>query len=432
MTGENDFMNQHESRQATFRTVAFWSLQAVLIGSTFVWVIQRQAGLHAHLGLPAAFQMDSAFRNTVSPFVQQSEPQQTKWIRIDPLRIEPQYDRPAVVSSEQLVAVLHQLKPRLRGPQPKINHVDHALRFWGVEAVFDDPDCLSGVEMRELLLDHRRFREAWGPDEEPFLIPDTRGIRVRIMDGDSTASHVDHTLAGLAEVGTPLDYPVMTPDGEKPLQMILEQSLREFSLNQQEYEWSTLAYALYLPHANKWRSSEGQEITFDRLADRIMRQRLAQGVCRGNHRLHALVMLLRVNDQQKILSGQGRQRVTEYLQDVTRRLVKSQSAEGYWDHTWPGIEREGEPSDRSSDFAPQADQILVTGHVLEWWSLSPPEILPEDQVIERAGQWLTTTITQLTPAQVRKQYTFLSHAGRALSLWRGKFPAAALRETRSR
>ena len=71
--------------------------------------------------------------------------------------------------------MLDKLKPRLRMSRPKINQIDHALRFWGVEAAFTEEDCLSGVEMRELLLDHRRFSEAWGlaaldPDHAPVLI----------------------------------------------------------------------------------------------------------------------------------------------------------------------------------------------------------------------------------------------------------------------
>src|SRR5690606_25666492 len=162
------------------------------------------------------------------------------------------------------------------------------LRFWGVEATFDDPACLSGVEMRELLLDHRQYGAAWGSEQKPFLIPTAAGIRVRMQEGDATASHVDHTLACLAEVGTPLDFPVLTPAGETRLRALFDQSLRDFRLNQLEYEWSTLAYALYLPPTRRWFSSEGQEITFDRLARRLMRQRLSLGVCRGHHRLHTL------------------------------------------------------------------------------------------------------------------------------------------------
>jgi len=344
-----------------------------------------------------------------------------------PISIGPLYDRPAVVSDEQLGLVLERLQPRLRGPQPRINQVDHALRFWGVPATFEDPECLSGVELRELLLDHRSFVQAWGSDTKPFLIPDTRAdqdlLSFRTKDGLQTASHVDHTIAGLGEVGTPLDYPVITPIGERPLRAALIQSLREFSLNQEEYEWSTLAYLHYLPHVASWYTTEGQQITWDRLADRLMRQRLAQGVCFGNHRLHALVMMLRVDaEYNRLLSDEARARVLAYLRDATDRLIATQHEDGYWDAGWPGVELEGQAPSVEGPLGTAADRMLATGHALEWWSLAPEEVLPPDDVIVRAGQWISNQILALSDAEIRRYYTFLTHAGRALALWRGKFP----------
>jgi len=350
--------------------------------------------------------------------------------RNEPLRVNPLYNDPDVVSDAQLISVLTILKPKFRHARPKINHVDHALRFWGVEAVFDDPESLSGVEMRELLLDHRQFSQAWGTKTDPFLIDESNGVRLRTQEGLATASHVDHTLAGLAEVGTPLDYPVITSKGERRLRDVLMQALDNFSLNQTEYEWSALAFALYLPPAGHFYSSEGQKITFDMIAERIMRQRLVQGVCRGNHRLHALVMLLRVDEQERILSDSGRKQIIDYLKDVTRRFVENQHTEGFFERRWPGSEWDGSPKGRTETKTEQlVDRLLVTGHVMEWWSLAPPEVQPPREVVVKAGQWLCHTIEGLSERQVKAHYTFLSHAGRALALWRGTFPADAMRDS---
>lgn len=344
----------------------------------------------------------------------------------EPLRIAPRYDRPEVVSDEQLVRVLSKLQPKFRGPKPKINYVDHALRFWGVEATFSADDALSGSELRELLLDHRAFSQAWGPKTKPFLVPDTRGddllLAFRTKAGQATASHTDHTLAGLAEVGTPLDFPVITPQGEVRLKAAFDQTLREFSLNQEEYEWSTLVFLHYLPHVRSWFSSEGQLITWDLLADRLMRQRLAQGVCFGQHRLHALVLLLRVDEERKLLSAPARERIVAHLQDVTQRLVRSQHADGYWGPAWPGDEWDGPATPSTGPFGEQADRLLATGHVLEWWAFTPPECLPPDDVLVRAAQWLVRELDRLTPSQVQRFYPFLTHAGRALALWRNRPP----------
>ena len=338
----------------------------------------------------------------------------------EPIKIGPLYDEPGVVSDEQLVRVLTRLRPRLRGPQPKINLVDHSLRFWGVEAVFADPKCLSGVEMLELLLDHRQYSQAWGDKALPLLIENAEGVRIRTQEGDATASHVDHTLATLSEVGTPLDYPVITPNGETEMRHALEWSLKHFSLNQVEYEWSALAYVLYMPDAKRWFSTEGQVITFDRLADRIMRQKPNQGICFGNHRNHALVMMLRVDDEHDTLSDAGRQRIIEYLKGITAMFVASQHADGYWDQNWPGPDGENLPG-MGTD--PMADRMLATGHVLEWWALAPSELHPPKEVFFKAGHWLSGAIEGLSEKKLESSYVFLTHAGRAFALWRGKFPA---------
>lgn len=347
---------------------------------------------------------------------------------LEPKRYEPRYDRVEVVSDEQLQRTLLKLQPRLRIGKPQINHVDHALRFWGVEAKFTDKNSLSGEEMRRLLLDHRSFVGAWGKKTKPFLLPQTRDevelLAFRTKSGKATASHVDHTLAALAECGTPLDYPVLTPKGELPLRAAFDQAFHEFSLNQVEYEWSTLVFLHYLPHAESWFTTEGQRVTWDLLADRMMRQRLAHGVCFGQHRLHALALMLLADEEQHFLSGDARGRVISHLQDVTKRLVATQHADGYWDGRWPGDEADGpQPENVSGPLGPVADRLLATGHTLEWWAFAPPEVLPPEETIVRAGQWLVQSIDKLSESEVRRYYTFLTHAGRSLALWRSRRPA---------
>jgi len=346
-------------------------------------------------------------------------------LRAEPLEIRPRYNRPAVISDADLQKVLHKLRPRLRGPRPKINEVDHALRFWGVPAKFADRRCYSGREMLSILTDYRGFSQAWGKNTPSLLFDDPRapGVGLRTQEGNATASHVDHTVASLAEVGTPADFQLIVP-GDQP-DTVRDRSFRDmllhaaktFSLNQNEYEWSAMVFALYMPTDGEWQTTEGQWISFDRLADRIMRQKLLQGVCFGNHRLYSLVVLLRVDDRQRILSSDMRQRILAHLREATNRLVKHQSKEGYWDRNWEGSAWE----ERWNEQPPRSRRILATGHALEWWAMAPSEVLPEPKVIERAAGWLTKTILEMTDSQISAGYTFLTHAGRALCLWRGKF-----------
>lgn len=338
----------------------------------------------------------------------------------EPRVVAPQYDRPQLVSDSDLQQVLHKLRPRLRKPNPQVNHLDHALRFWGLEAKFEDPECYSGVELRDMLVDYRQFSQAWQKGTKPLWVSASHGLRARTQAGLATSSHVDHTLACLSEVGTPLDFPIITANGERTLGDLYRQAFYSFSLNQTEYEWSTLSFALFAANDRAWNTTEGQRINFDLLVERLMRQAPTQGVCAGNHRLHTLAIVLRINDDTKLLSDEMRDRVVEYLKGITAQLVANQQADGFWELNWDGSVAE-EPEIRSA----VARRILATGHALEWWAFAPESVLPPEETLSKATTWLVKTIQELSDREVETYYTFLSHAGRSLALWRGKFPAQA-------
>lgn len=353
--------------------------------------------------------------------------------RVTPLAVKPTYDRPEIVSDADLRAVLHKLRPRFAGPRPMINLVDHALRFWGSGAEFDDPECLSGKVMRDILLDHRAFAQGWGKDEPPLLIGDPQGVAVRTKEGRASSSHIDHTLACLAEAGTTLRFPVYLPQGQSSMGSLLARSVRSFSLNQGEYEWSMAAYALYVEGTTPWVTSEGQEVDFDRLANRIMREELRCGVCFGQHRLGDLVLFLRVDQQQRILSPMCREKILDYLGHVSKLLVRSQHPQGYWTQEWwTGAPPTAEDDNRPGSIGPEARRLFVTGHVLEWLALAPESVLPPPDTLVKAGQWLTQTVLKFDDQAVIQDnnYPPLTHAGRALALWRGRLPADVLADKR--
>jgi hypothetical protein len=63
---------------------------------------------------------------------------------------------------------------------------------------------------------------------------------------------------------------------------------------------------------------------------------------------------------------------------------------------------------------------------MEWWAMAPESVHPSPATIQKAGQWLVKTIKGLSESEVKRYYTFLSHAGRSLALWRGKLPAEVI------
>jgi hypothetical protein len=395
-------MSEHDGRGRRLGAAGFLALQALLVSAAVAWGTYRVREMEAERVLPP--------------------------LRAEPLQVKPLYDDPEVIRDEPLRRVLSRLGLRLEGADTSIGHVDHALRLWGADAELADPEVLSGSELRRLLTDHSRFVEVYGRERPPLLMDDGNGVRVRVQEGNASSAHFDHTVACLAEAGTPLDFPLVTPRRRTTLRAMVERSMREFSLNQTEYEWSALTFALYLPPANRWISTEGQEISFDRLADRIRREELPNGVCAANHRLYALVVFLRVDDQMRaageapILSPESRRGVLDYLAEVTAMLVRNQHPDGFWNRDWPTSTPPGsEPSDREGDS--MSDRLIATGHALEWWAMAPEELHPPRPVVVAAAQWLVAAIDRMSDEEIDRYYTYLSHVGRALALWRGRFPA---------
>jgi len=76
-------------------------------------------------------------------------------------------------------------------------------------------------------------------------------------------------------------------------------------------------------------------------------------------------------------------------------------------------------------------RIIATGHALEWWSLAPEELLPPRETVVRAVRWVVGTVDELSEEEIQANISFLSHAGRALSQWRGREPAEVLQAAAS-
>lgn len=353
-----------------------------------------------------------------------------------PRAVRPLYNYDFVISDEQLAEVLHKLHPRFQTHPTKINFVDHALRMWGADAVFSD-DSLSGRQMLSLLLNHDAFQQQYGVNV-PLLQRSPHGIAVTTQAGRSSVSHVDHLMGTLAEIGIPLSQSIHTASGTATVGDIYTNALSTFRLNQREYEWTTLAAAFYCRNGERWVSGEGQSLNFDLLAERLIRQPQPQGVCYGQHRIYTLVMLIRIDDQLRaesspasvpngLLTDQTRSSVHRYLLGMTQRLYRTQSDEGYWDGNWPDLQQTIPDPDNS----PISRRILATGHVLEWWAMAPEELHPPRDTIVRAAQWLAREIIVMDPETVEKNFTFLTHAGRALALWRGSLPSEFERQNRN-
>jgi hypothetical protein len=342
--------------------------------------------------------------------------------RNEPLVIGPRYDDPRVVTDEQLAAVLDRVKP----PDQTVNtnNFVHALRLWGAVADFGDSQIPTGRELRDYFLDDATFRRFAGEAAPPLFYRGVNGIEVRsfddrITDRETSSYHANDLLATLAESGVPLDAPLRMRDGEAKVSDLLESSLRRFHLNQLEYEWTAIAYARYVFPQPDWRNKYGQRIDVDQLVDEIIGHPPGLGPCNGLHRLEALAVLYRSDEQAPSLSKRTRLKILTHMKHVSAVLPGAQSSDGFWTREWT----QGRAGNKSS----LHDQLLVTGHHLEWLALAPEEVQPPRETIVRAGQWLARTLVEMDEKQLLEAYGPYTHAARALCLWRSKNPLAAWR-----
>lgn len=339
--------------------------------------------------------------------------------RTAPLVVESLYDDPDVVSDEELAAVLKQILPRFELAKMKPNYIEHALRTWHADAEFQDPDVMAGADMRDFLIDYGQFMLSWGADTPSLLQARNTGVYVRWGHEEGASYHHDHTLACLTEALVPLDHMVRAPQRPNAtMKDMVEQALYDFQLDEHETEWSALAFGLWLPPTREWTNGNGRKMNFDMIARRQMRGGKQYGVCGGTHRVYSLMVLVRLHDRfqaetgEGILSDEVRAEAYSYLESVRDILEVTQFEDGHWPYTWPS----GEES--MKDDNPEYRNVIATGHHLEWLAIAPPDLHPPREMIEKAADWIIENTTSKTPEQIMESYTFYSHVGNALALWR--------------
>ena len=348
-------------------------------------------------------------------------PQVVEIPRKQPLRVDSLYDDPEVVSDEELAAVLRQIRPRFAAESIKPNFVEHALRTWDIASTFQDPKVMSGVEMRDFLVDHGRYLASWGDDSKPLLMQKDDGVSIRWGSSDVSGSvHHDHWLACLTEAGVNRDQPVFTPARrDMTIDNVIQEALRDFQLDERETEWTAMAFGLWLPPTREWTNARGRRISFDLLARRLMRGHNRYGACSGTHRVYSLALLLRLDGDFQILSPPVRDAVYQHLEKVRDLIEVSQFEEGYWPSNWSaGAKAVEDPIDD-----PDYRRVIATGHHLEWLAIAPKELHPPREQILKAADWIIANTVEKTHGEILSKYTFYSHVGNALALWRGTRPA---------
>lgn len=343
-----------------------------------------------------------------------------------PLRVEPLYDDPSVVSDDELREVLTRIRPKFQRERLQPNYVEHALRAWGGSIDFDDPEVMDGPEMVDFLTDYGRQLASWGPRAQPLFVERPDGVTVNWGTKPGESVHHDHWLACLTEAGLPLSTPIFGPSRRgDTLEEALQEALRDFDPSEREVEWSVMAFGLWLPPDHMvWINRDRRRIDFNLLAETLMRGGKRFGVCGGMHRVYSLMVLLRLDDDYRLLTPEMRETVYDHLRLIRDQISLSQHADGGWGSDWPnGASAYENPLDE-----PFYRRVIATGHQLEWLAIAYEDLHPNRDVIRRAADWLVETVLKTPEEELLSQYTFYSHVGNALAFWRKTHPAEAWME----
>jgi hypothetical protein len=394
-------------RRLSLRTIVFAQL-AVISAFTVAWFLLpdfRQREVRAEL-LNRPISMDVNLPDN------------------SPIRVDSLYDDPEVVSDEELAAVLTKVAPRFGHSNLRPNYIEHALRIWGSSITFNSKGLMSGKQMTEFLTDSSRYMESWGRNAVPILDSNADGVTVR-WGGDRAASvHHDHLLACLTEAGVTLDTPVYTPRSRMQFRDVLTQALRDFHVDEQETEWSIMAFGFWLSpqQISAWHNGDGRRISFDLLAERLMRNHCKHGVCLGTHRVYSLMVLLRLNESNggHLISAETQAAVMKFLEETRDLITVAQCADGSWPPNWTDgadAERKADPKEKMSR------RVIATGHHLEWLAIAPVSLHPDRAQIRKAAHWAIRNTLETPQSVIDENYTFYSHVGNCLALWRKTTPA---------
>ncbi|HLQ44090.1 MAG TPA: hypothetical protein VK137_05115, partial [Planctomycetaceae bacterium] len=89
----------------------------------------------------------------------------------------------------------------------------------------------------------------------------------------------------------------------------------------------------------------------------------------------------------------------------------------------------GEAAVKKPDLTiPLYRHVIATGHHLEWLAIAPESLHPPRQQIRQAAAWIIQKTIALSGSEILDNYTFYSHVGNALCLWRKTTPSAFWRD----
>lgn len=160
-----------------------------------------------------------------------------------------------------------------------------------------------------------------------------------------------------------------------------------------------LAYARYLPPAQRWSSKFGLVCSFDEVVDAML-EKPSTSSCAGTHAVQALTFMLRIHESGSPLFGEStRHRTRSFLRDCVVAAASTQRDDGAWSPDWRAS-GDSRRFRQTAGSTATSTLVLVTGHVVEWLLYLPRDLAPPPSVLSRARRWLVGELARATVDQV--------------------------------
>ncbi len=333
-----------------------------------------------------------------------------------------------------LVVAADVLRPYFRRNKVPVSLVYHAMRLWGPDVPFSPRDVpiepsegLTGEGLfLRCLTDQRTYEANSKFTLDRLLVPSPFGVQVvtSVVDvgwGQEWGStHIGKYLQVMSDVEAPSDTPLMLA-GDRPARLadVVQDEARRYHPTQ-ELEWVTCGLARYLA-VPRWQNRFGQWISFDDLAEILVKRPFGQSACEGTHAPYALATLLNAHTTSPLLSAGRAREVRERLLEYTRFLAGRQQSDGSWTAGWWEDEHDGEHHKTGAAEGVHG-KITATGHILEWMVILPTELRPEPAALRRAADFILATIPKLREKILSDFHDYLptSHALHALVMAGGR------------
>ena len=330
--------------------------------------------------------------------------------RTDPLRVNVIFQDDRVCSESERQKLLNTFRPSFRSTMPHVATLEHAMRLWAGKGRNDAGEELSSTTMASILCNSEMMYESYPGAIKPVLTHDAEfGWRFGFREGPMSSSHRGHTLACLMEAQVGLEFPVSDNDSHGVLRDVLVDSMVNFSLDDEDIEWSTLAFVLG-SSAKSWANRKGEIITHDAIARELMSRGLSGGECYGTHVLYTLSVILQANGNSQIVAPTTESDIVVFLQRSTKKAMVSQNLDGSWDKNW----RDSLAGTKTFADGSMIEAVHVTGHLLEYWAIAPESAHPSTEAVIRASRWLLPSAAGVVNAESRENFSITTHAVRAL------------------